>query len=85
MKGPARIWFDRLTPNSTSTFKELSAQFVSHFIGEYRYKKSTACLMNIRQPKDETRRSYITCFNKEALSIDEANNKILVVAFTNDL
>ena len=41
--------------------------------------------MNIRQPKDETRRSYITCFNKEALSIDEANNKILVVAFTNDL
>ena len=47
--------------------------------------KSTACLMNIRQPKDETLRSYITCFNKEALSIDEANNKILVVAFTNGL
>ena len=30
-------------------------------------------------------RSYITCFNKEALSIDEANDKILVVAFTNGL
>ena len=41
--------------------------------------------MNIRQSKDETLRSYITCFNKEALSIDEANNKILVVAFTNGL
>ena len=26
-----------------------------------------------------------TCFNKEALSIDEADNKILVVAFTNGL
>ena len=30
-------------------------------------------------------RSYITRFNKEALSIDEANDKILVTAFTNGL
>ena len=30
-------------------------------------------------------RSYITHFNKEALSIDEADDKILVAAFTNGL
>ena len=30
-------------------------------------------------------RSYIARFNKEALSIDEADNKILVTAFTNGL
>ena len=30
-------------------------------------------------------RSYITRFNKEALSIDETDDKILVVAFTNGL
>ena len=30
-------------------------------------------------------RSYISRFNKEALSIDETNNKLLVVAFTNGL
>ena len=28
-------------------------------------------------------RSYITCFNKEAFSIDEVDDKILVAAFTN--
>ena len=33
LKGPARVWFSRLTPNSIGTFKELSAQFASHFIG----------------------------------------------------
>ena len=33
LKGAARIWFSRLTPNSVSTFKELSAQFTAHFIG----------------------------------------------------
>ena len=39
--------------------------------------------MNIKQREDETLRSYITRFNKEALSINEADNKILVVAFMN--
>ena len=85
LNGPARIWFSRLTLNSISTFKQLNAQFASHFIRRYRYKKSIACLMNIKQREDETLRSYITHFNKEALSIDEADNKILVVAFTNGL
>ena len=85
LKGPARIWFSQLTPNSISTFKELSTQFTSHFIGGHRYKKSTACLMNIRQREDETLRSYKAHFNKEALLIDEVNDKILVAALTNGL
>ncbi|XP_065626109.1 uncharacterized protein LOC136066164 [Quercus suber] len=41
--------------------------------------------MSIRQREDETLKSYITRFNKEALSIDEADDKILVAAFTNGL
>ena len=85
LKGLARIWFCRLTPNSISSFKELSAQFASHFIWGHMYKNFTACLMNIKQREDETLRSYITRFNKEALSINEADYKILVAAFTNGL
>ena len=41
--------------------------------------------MNIKQREDEILRSYITRFNKEVLSIDEVDNKILMVAFTNRL
>jgi len=41
--------------------------------------------MNIKQWEDETLRSYITRFNKEAFSIDEVDDKILVTAFTNEL
>ena len=48
LKGVTRIWFSRLTPNSVSTFKELSAQFTVHFIGGLRYKKFTAYLMSIK-------------------------------------
>ena len=75
LKGPARIWFSRLTPNSISTFKELSAQFASHFIRGHRYKKSMAYLMSIKQREDETLRSYIARFNKESLLIDEADDR----------
>ena len=85
LKGPIIIWFSRLMPNSINTFKELSAQFTSHFIRGHRYNRSTACLMSIKQRDDETLRSYITQFNKEALSIDKASDKILVAAFTNGL
>ena len=41
--------------------------------------------MSIRQWEDETLRSYISRFNKEPLLINEADNKIFVVAFTNVL
>ena len=41
--------------------------------------------MSIRQWEDETLRSYIDHFNKEALLIDEVDDKILVAAFTNRL
>ena len=85
LKGVARIWFNWLTPNSISTFKELSAQFTARFIWGHKYKNSMACLMSIRQWEDETLRSYISRFNKEALSINEVDDKILVVAFTNGL
>ena len=54
LKGAARIWFSRLAPNSISTFKELSVQFTAHFIGGHRYKKSTACLMSMKQREDKT-------------------------------
>ena len=38
--------------------------------------------MSMKQREDETIRAYISRFNKEALSIDEADDKILVAAFT---
>ena len=41
--------------------------------------------MNIMQWEDKTLRSYITRFNKEALSIDKTNNKILMATFINGL
>ena len=60
LKGPTRVWFSKLTPNTVSTFKELSGHFVTHFIGGKRYKRSSKNLLNIKQWEDESLRSYVT-------------------------
>ena len=85
LKGLARVWFSKLAPNTISTFKELSGHFVTHFIKGQKYKRSSTSLLNIKQRDNESLRSYMTCFNKETLLIDEANDKVLVTAFTNRL
>ena len=41
--------------------------------------------MNITQQEDEMLRSYVTRFNKKALLIDEADDKIFMAAFMNGL
>ena len=85
LKGPTRAWFSKLTPNIVSIFKELSGHFIIHFIKGWRYKRSSASLLNIKQQEDESLRSYVTHFNKEALLIDEADDKVLVTTFTDGL
>ena len=33
LKGLVRVWFNKLIPNTVSTFNELNGYFVTHFIG----------------------------------------------------
>ena len=65
-KGPAKVWFSKIASNSISTFKELSGHFVTHFISKQRYKRSLVSLLNIKQREDESLRTFVTQFNKEA-------------------
>ena len=39
--------------------------------------------MNIKQGENESLRSFISCFNREALLVDEMDDKILLEAFYN--
>ena len=83
LKGPAQVWFSKIVPNFILTFKELSGLLVTHFIGGQWYKRSSVSLLNFKQRDNDSLRLYVTQFNKEALLIDKADDKILVTAFTN--
>ena len=81
LKGPARVWFGKIPPNMVGSFKELSKLFVNNFIGGQRHKRSLSSLLTIEQGENESLRSFITCFSREAFIVDEMDDKLLLAAF----
>ncbi|XP_050253760.1 uncharacterized protein LOC126699828 [Quercus robur] len=68
-----------------SSFEELSKLFVNNFIGGQRHKHSLSSLLTIEQGENESLRSFITRFNREALRVDEMHDKLLLAAFHNEV
>ena len=79
------MWFSKIPPNIVSSFEELSKLFVNNFIGGQRYKRSSSSLLTIEQGENESLRSLITRFNREALTVDKEDDKLLLVAFHNGI
>ena len=83
LKGPARVWFSKIPPNTVSSFEELSRLFVNNFIGGQRHKRFSSSLLTIEQWENESLCSFISRFNREALIVDEVDDKLLLAAFHN--
>ena len=83
LKGPARVWFSKIPPSTVTSFEELSKLFVNNFIGGQRHKRSSSSLLTIEQRENESLQSFITQFNREALAVDEMDDKLLLAAFHN--
>ncbi|XP_030970122.1 uncharacterized protein LOC115990429 [Quercus lobata] len=83
LKGPAQVWFSTIPPNTVSSFEELGKLFVNNFIGGQRHKHSSSSLLTIEQGANESLCSFITRFNREALTVDEVDDKLLLAAFHN--
>ena len=61
----------------------MSKLFVNNFIGGQRHKRSSSSLLTIEQGENESLRSFITHFNREDLTVDEVDDKLLLVTFHN--
>ena len=68
-----------------SSFEELSKMFVKNFIGGQRHKRSSSSLLSIEQGENESLRSFITRFNREALIVYKMDDKLLLAAFHNGI
>nr|XP_023881226.1 uncharacterized protein LOC111993625 [Quercus suber] len=79
LKGPARVWFNKIPSNIVGSFEELSKLFVNNFIEGRRHKLSSSSLLTIEQRDSESLGSFITHFNRE----DEMDDKLLLAAFYN--
>ena len=83
LKGPAKVWFHKLPPNTITLFQELSKLFINNFVGGQRQKRSLSSLLNIKQGENESLHTFISNFNREALLVDKMDEKILLAAFYN--
>ena len=82
-KGPTWVWFNKIPPNTVGFFEELSKLFVNNFIGGQRHKRSSPSLLTIEQGENKSLRSSISRFNKEALTVDEMDDKLMLATFHN--
>ena len=83
LKGPTRVWFNKLPPNTITSFQEFSKLFVSNFVGGQRPKWFSSSVLNIEQGENESLSTFISRFNKETLLVDEMDDKILLAALYN--
>ena len=83
LKGSTRVWFNKIPPNTVSSFEDLSKLFVNNFIGGQRHKRLSSSLLTIEQRENESLQSFITRFNREALTMDKMDDKLLLAAFHN--
>ena len=76
LKAAAREWFTKLPNLSIDNFEQLSNALLRHFIGGQRLKRPVYYLLTINQGEKETLRSYVKCFTRETLEVDEVDDKV---------
>ena len=64
-----------------SSFEELNKLFVNNFIKGQSHKHSSSNLLTTEQGENESLQSFITRFNREALTVDKMDDKLLLAAF----
>lgn len=85
LKGLVRKWFSSLQPNIINSFFKLSQLFASHFIGGRRYHRPATYLLNVKQVRRESQRDYVSRFNQEVMQVDNADEKVVLIAFMGGL
>ena len=81
LKGAAREWFTKLPASLVDNFEQLSNAFLRHFIGGQCPKRPADHLLTIRQGQKETLRSYVKCFTRKTVEVDEADDKVQLTTF----
>ena len=57
--------------------------FINNFVEGQRHNCSSSSLLTIEQGENESLQTFINRFNREALLVDEMDDKILLAAFNN--
>ncbi|KAG8387836.1 hypothetical protein BUALT_Bualt02G0062500 [Buddleja alternifolia] len=85
LTGQAHEWFTNLPTGCIVDYVQFRRKFDYHFASKRMYAKSVAHLFNIRQKEDENLRTFVDCFNDEALDVQGLTNDIKINLMINAL
>ncbi|KAL5542557.1 hypothetical protein UlMin_010267 [Ulmus minor] len=74
LTGVARRWFRTLRPGTISSFRQLLESFISQFAVHKIHRKPARHLYTITQRENETTESYLTCFVKEEMNVQDRSD-----------
>ncbi|XP_052197258.1 uncharacterized protein LOC127804436 [Diospyros lotus] len=85
LEGHARAWYSNLAHHSIVSFAQLRGSFLTHFAPLRRHRRSTMALVSMKQNQGEPLKDFVSRFNMEALSIENFDHNVAMVAFQNAL
>lgn len=80
-----QLWFEKLALESIFSYAQLKNQFKTHFSQMWRFQKTKAEFMAIRQGDAEPLRQFIEHFNNESLQLADRSEDFFISTFNNEL
>lgn len=71
-------WFGALQLSSIDSFDNLGRQFLNQFMDNRWRKRPTTYVLTFKQWEDESLKVYLMRFNKECMTVDNQDKKIML-------
>ncbi|RWW75264.1 hypothetical protein BHE74_00016721 [Ensete ventricosum] len=81
LRGPARMWYDRLKPTSIISFDQLARELEQNFLANAQPKPMATSLLSIAYGREELLAQFINRFATESLAIPDAHPSLVIQAF----
>ncbi|GFZ10378.1 hypothetical protein Acr_21g0009770 [Actinidia rufa] len=85
LKGPARSWFQKLSPGTIDSFGELSRLFVANFMSCRNRQKNASHLFTVHQKETESLKDFVKRFNQAILEVEDPSDKVIIMAMMEGL
>ena len=85
LKGLAKPWFRKLSPETIDSFGDLSKLFVTNFMSCRGRQKNAFNLFTNHQKERENFKNYVKHFNQAVLEVEDPSDKAVVMAMMEGL
>ncbi|XP_014511570.1 uncharacterized protein LOC106770267 [Vigna radiata var. radiata] len=85
LKGEALEWYYNLPPNTIDSFRTVMTIFRKHYATNRKDGVTAAELVNLKQEKDESLRSFMQRYNEAARRVKGVNEEFIISNLPNSL